>query len=225
MSELRDFFLSCNQGDLYKWHNYFDVYERHLSPFRGKAIVLLEIGVSRGGSLKMWRSYFGDKARIAGIDIDESTKRFEADGFDIFIGDQAQAPFLRSVVDQIGLPDIIIDDGGHTSNQQIVSFQTLYPSMKEEAVYLVEDTHTSFLPGFQDRTDGQTFLDFATNHADKLSWIDLIKNIERFKTPPDQRTGDLALPYFTRTTFGVSFYNGIVVFERRKMDEPWAQRR
>ena len=225
MSDLKEFFLSRDQGDLYKWYNYFDVYERHLAPFRGKDVVLLEIGVSMGGSLKMWRSYFGDNARIAGIDINDYANRFAADGFDIFIGDQADAAFLQSVIAQIGAPDIIIDDGGHTANQQIVSFQTLYPLMKEEAVYLVEDTHTSFLPGFQDRTDGQTFLDFAGNHADKLSWIDLIKNIERFKTPPDQRSGELVLPYFTRTTFGVSFYNGIVVFERRKMEEPWAERR
>ena len=225
MSELKEFFLSRDQGDLYKWHHYFDVYERHLSPFRGKEIVFLEIGVSLGGSLKMWRSYFGDRARVAGIDINDYAKRFEADGFEIFIGDQADAGFLKSVIAKIGTPDIIIDDGGHTSNQQIVSFQTLYPLMNEEAVYLVEDTHTSFLPGFQDRTDGLTFLDFATSQADKLSWIDLIKYIERFKTPPDQRTGDLALPYFTRSTFGVSFYNGIVVFERRRMEEPWAERR
>ncbi len=225
MSDLKEFFLSRDQGDLYKWYNYFDVYERHLAPFRDKEIVLLEIGVSMGGSLKMWRAYFGENARIAGIDINDYAKRFAANGFDIFIGDQADPAFLKSVIAKIGAPDIIIDDGGHTSNQQIVSFQTLYPLMKEEAIYLVEDTHTSFLPGFQDRTDGQTFLDFAGNHADKLSWIDLIKNIERFKTPPDQRTGDLVLPYFTRCTFGVSFYNGIVVFERRKMEEPWAERR
>jgi len=225
MSELKEFFLSRDQGDLYKWHNYFDVYERHLSQFRGKEIVFLEIGVSLGGSLKMWRSYFGDKARIVGIDINDYAKRFEADGFEIFVGDQAKPAFLRSVIGRIGLPDIIIDDGGHTSNQQIVSFQTLYPAMKDDAVYLVEDTHTSFETGYQDRLDGQTFLDFAKNSADKLSWVDFQKNIERFKTPPEQRTGDLALPYFTRTTFGVSFYNGIVVFERRKMEEPWAERR
>ena len=225
MSELKEFFLSRDRGDLHKWHNYFDIYERHLSAYRGKDIVLLEIGVSRGGSLKMWRSYFGDKARIAGIDIEESAKRFEADGFEIFVGDQAKPPFLRSVLARIGLPDIIIDDGGHTSNQQIVSFQTLYPAMKDEGVYLVEDTHTSFEIAYQDRLDGQTFLDFAKNSADKLSWVDFSKNIARFKTPPDQRAGDLALPYFARTTFSVSFYNGIVVFERRKMDEPWVERR
>ncbi len=225
MSELRDFFLSRDQDDLRKWHHYFDIYERHLAPFRSKDVVLLEIGVSRGGSLKMWRSYFGDTARIAGIDIDKAAKRFEADGFDIFIGDQAKPAFLRSVIARTGWPDIIIDDGGHTSNQQIVSFQNLYPTMKEDAVYIVEDTHTSFVPGFQDRVDGQTFLDFASNHADKMSWWDIEKNIERFKTPPDQRTGEVVVPYFTRTTFGVSFYNGIVVFERRKMDEPWVERR
>lgn len=225
MSDLKDFFLSRDQGDLYKWHHYFEVYERHFSPYRGKDVVLLEIGISQGGSLKMWRSYFGESARIVGIDINEDAKRFAEDGFEIYIGDQADSAFLTSVLARIGQPDIIIDDGGHTSNQQIVSFQTLYPRMKDDAVYLVEDTHTSFLPGFQDRLDGQTFLDFATNHADKLSWLDLIKNIDRFKTPPEEREGDLALPFFTRTTFGVSFYNGIVVFERRKMEEPWTERR
>jgi len=56
---------------IHKWMHYFDVYHRHFERFRGQPIVLVEFGVSQGGSLQMWRDYFGDQATIYGVDIDE----------------------------------------------------------------------------------------------------------------------------------------------------------
>jgi hypothetical protein len=63
-------YFTDHQGRvIHKWHQYFDVYHNHFNRFRGKNITFLEIGVSQGGSLQMWRKYFGPQAKIYGIDI------------------------------------------------------------------------------------------------------------------------------------------------------------
>ena len=73
----------------------------------------------------MWQNYFSADSLIVGIDIISKCKKYEKDNIKIYIGDQTDVSFLGSVIKDIGKPDIIIDDGGHTSNQQIVSFDYL----------------------------------------------------------------------------------------------------
>jgi len=48
-------------------HGYLDVYDADRAPWIDKEITLLEIGVYRGGSLKLWRDYF-PRGTIVGID-------------------------------------------------------------------------------------------------------------------------------------------------------------
>lgn len=127
-----------------KWLHYFDIYERHFAPYRHKAPTVLEIGIFHGGSLQMWREYFGRRATIIAIDIDERTKGLEEPGVTIEIGDQGDEAFLRSVAERYGPFDIVIDDGSHRFEHQITSIETLWPSVKDGGVYLVEDLHTSY---------------------------------------------------------------------------------
>ena len=72
-------------------------------------------------------------------------------GFDIFYGDQADEAFLKRVLiedrssgSQENYYDIIIDDGGHTMQQQQTSFAVLYSSLRKGGVYVIEDMNTSF---------------------------------------------------------------------------------
>jgi hypothetical protein len=72
-----------NARVMHKWDHYFEVYERFLAPIRHTRPVVLEIGVQLGGSVEMWRYYFGPAARIFGIDINPEAKQQEdiATGF------------------------------------------------------------------------------------------------------------------------------------------------
>ena len=74
---------------------YFQVYEELLSQYRNKKITFVEVGVLNGGSLFMWRDFFGPEARIIGVDFNPLAKRWEADGFEIFIGSQSSPDFWR----------------------------------------------------------------------------------------------------------------------------------
>lgn len=127
-----------------KWHHYLPIYERHFSPFRGTALRFLEIGVQGGGSLRLWRDYFGEDAVIFGIDIKENCARFDGQAGRVRIGSQADPEFLRAVVSEMGGLDIVLDDGSHKMAHIRRSLDTLFPLLSENGVYMIEDLHTAY---------------------------------------------------------------------------------
>jgi len=160
-------FLANRTGTLLdKWVHYFPVYHAHLSRFRGRAPRVLEIGVYRGGGMALWQDYFGSAAHVVGIDSDSGAADTPHPGT-VVLGDQADPDFLRHVVRAHGPFDVVIDDGGHTMNQQIVSVETLFPLMSSGGKYVVEDTHTSYWAEYADR-GGDTFISWAKDRIDDL---------------------------------------------------------
>ena len=77
-----------------KHESYFEVYDFLLEEYIGRDITFVEIGVLDGGSLFMWRDFFGEKARIIGVEINESAKVWEDYGFEIFIGSQSDPKWM-----------------------------------------------------------------------------------------------------------------------------------
>jgi len=152
---LRDFFERRKVGPgIWKWTHYFDIYHQHLKKFRGRPVHVLEVGIYSGGSLQMWREYFGPDAVLYGVDIEPSCKAYEDDKTHIFIGDQQDRAFWKSVIGKIPQIDVIIDDGGHYFKQQIV---TLEEALSPGGVFICEDVHTArnefamFVYGLADR--------------------------------------------------------------------------
>lgn len=83
-------YFEHNDGRLIdKWDHYFEVYERHFEPFRGRRPTMLEIGISHGGSLQMWRHYLGPGSTIVGVDIDPRVAALAERGIEIAVGSQA----------------------------------------------------------------------------------------------------------------------------------------
>ena len=200
-----------------KWLHYFDIYTENFSKYKNKKITILEIGILNGGSLKMWKNFFSPDSTIAGIDIIPKCKKHEKDNIKVYIGDQTDINFLGSVIKDIGKPDIIIDDGGHTSNQQIISFDFLFKHLNNQGVYLVEDTHTSYHPNFQDRQDGLTFMDYAKSLSDQLNLWYKHHDYKIYKKEVKEK---INMPYFTKNTYKITFYNSIVVFHKKHIEIP-----
>jgi hypothetical protein len=100
---LLSFFMNNKGRWTQRWLDYFPVYERHFAPFKNSAVTVLEIGVNKGGSLAMWRDYFGPEATIIGVDINESCRILENDGFLIEIGDQADETLGDKLGAKVGL--------------------------------------------------------------------------------------------------------------------------
>ena len=128
-----------------KWDHYFEIYEKIFKKFINKKIVFVEVGVGDGGSLHMWRSFFGKKARIIGIELNPNAKSLEDEGFEIHIGDQSTKEFWNKFYKKIGKVDILLDDGGHRNLQQITSVVESIRYINDGGMILVEDTMSSYM--------------------------------------------------------------------------------
>lgn len=208
MNPLQDFFEKNNSNLIHKWLHYFEIYDRHFKKYRNQPVVILEIGVFHGGSLNMWRDYFGEQAQIFAIDINPECKIFEKGNTKIFIGSQDDPDFLRQVKSQIPKLDILIDDGGHSMRQQIVTFEELYGHIKDDGIYLCEDLHTSY------------WKDFGGGYKNPKTFIEYSKNFIDYINAWHSEEKSFQINEFTRSTFSLHYYDSILVIEKRIMKEP-----
>jgi hypothetical protein len=136
------------------WHSYGSTYGELFRKWKFRPVRLLEIGIGGyrdtpgGRSLLAWQAYF-PLGRIIAVDIVPKT---ELAGWRRTIrqADQSSAPDLDAIVQEEGPFDIIIDDGSHLNAHQIFTFHRLWPSLKDDGVYVIEDVQTSFWPGVVD---------------------------------------------------------------------------
>jgi hypothetical protein len=145
---IEDLFWTNDGPVVDKWHHYLPLYEKYLTPWRGRPVRMLEIGVHRGGSLKLWRDFFGPEAVIFGIDINPACAAFDGQSGQVRIGSQANPAFLRKVVAEMGGIDIVLDDGSHVSAHMRASLDALYPQLSEGGLYIVEDVHACYWTQF-----------------------------------------------------------------------------
>ncbi|MDC0195462.1 class I SAM-dependent methyltransferase [Candidatus Thioglobus sp.] len=186
---------------IHKWMHYFPIYEKFLNRFCNTTVTIIEIGVSQGGSLQMWERYLGPMATIIGIDIDLKCKKHEESNIHVRIGNQANKEFLKEIIDEFGEPDIVIDDGSHVMKDVIASFEYLYPKLSKNGVYLVEDMHTAYWPEYGGGTeDEDNFIHYSKKLVDNIN-----AHHSRDSLKPN---------FFSNNTFGMYFFDSVVLFER-----------
>jgi len=195
-----------------RWKAYFYPYERHFAPWRGKNVVLLEIGVQSGGSTRMWPKFFGPGLIYHGVDINPNCKQYEKPNITIHLADQSDRNQLIELMKKIPVPDIIIDDGGHAMNQQINSFEVLFPYLKSPGVYLCEDLHTSYWEAYGGSAELKgvtkpTMIEYSK------SIIDII-NLEHVNNPSARNNEQWKA--LNLQIGGVTFYDSMVFIEKTK---------
>ena len=204
-----DYLRTTDDRLLSKWVHYFDVYTRELTRFRSRPVSFLEIGVFKGGSIPMWKAHFAEGSRLAFVDIDPACRALEIPGTRVEIGNQADPAFLAGLAARHGPFDVILDDGSHVCAHQIASFDALWPHLADGGVYIVEDCHTSYWPGFGGGYRNEaSFIEYAKRLVDRMhSWY------------TDQ---DALFPFdpIARELHSVRFYDSIVVAEKRVKAEP-----
>ncbi|OGA52930.1 MAG: hypothetical protein A3F74_06975 [Betaproteobacteria bacterium RIFCSPLOWO2_12_FULL_62_58] len=200
MGLYRDF-LTHTGRVVHKWTHYFPVYERYLAPWVNRSVTLIEIGCGEGGSLQLWKRYLGPYARIVGIDFNPACKAFEEDQISVHIGDQGDTGFLSRVIEEVGAPDIVIDDGSHIMHHMRASFDYLYPRLSKSGVYIIEDTHAAYWEEYGGGYRApQSIVEYAKALVDRLN--------------ADHARGVVTPDDFTRSTHSVAFYESMIVFER-----------
>jgi len=198
---LWEYFQNYQEGPgIWKWEHYFDIYQRHFAKFVGRKVDVLEIGIYSGGSLEMWRSYFGDNCHIYGVDIKKACKAYENDHVSVFIGDQADRSFWNTFRNRVEGIDILIDDGGHTPEQQQITLEEMLPHLRPGGVYLCEDIHGSF----------NRFSAFA---------IALVNELNSFNPIPGYLLAS-SVTQFQSAVHSIHFYPYVVVIEKHLISPP-----
>ncbi len=117
----------------------------------------------------MWKNYFGPKAKIFGVDINPKCKSLEEDQVKIFIGDQEDRGFLRSLAKEIPRIDILLDDGGHTMKQQINTFEELFPHIENNGVTRAKicSLHTAIILAVVLKNPA-SYIEYSKNFIDQI---------------------------------------------------------
>ena len=201
-------FYQHEGGSYSKWGHYLEIYETFLSPLKSrKTLRLLEIGVSHGGSLQLWRKYLGSEARIAGLDIDPRTEFNDGDTR-VFVGSQDDPRTLGRALEWLGGIDVVIDDGSHIVRHQMASFDYLFPRLSDGGIYVCEDLHTNY------------WSEFGGGYRKRNTFIERMKRAVDDIHEWHHRFGgkDATL---ARQVFGIHFYDSVVVLEKRSIQRPF----
>ena len=95
----------------------------------------------------------------------------------------------------------MIDDGSHIMSDIWASFEFLYPKVSKNGIYVVEDLHTSYWKEFEGGLNSpNTFINKSKSLIDELN--------------ATHSRGALHETEFTKSTFGISFYDSVIVFEK-----------
>jgi predicted O-methyltransferase YrrM len=206
--EIARLFFATEGHLVHKWLHYLEAYQRYFAPYKnGPPVRMLEIGVSKGGSLDLWRRYFGPEATIYGIDINPACANVATPPNQVRIGSQADPAFLKSVIDEMGAPDLILDDGSHVAGHQAVSFNVLFPLLKEGGLYAIEDIQTAYWPAVYDggyRRQGTVIELVKTMIDDMHAWY----HRHPTTTPAKDQIG------------AIHIHDSVIFIEKRRRDRP-----
>lgn len=198
---LWDYFSNHAHGrGIFKWRHYFEVYHRHLARVTQRPVHVVEVGVLGGGSLDMWAHYFGAQCRVYGIDIRPEFKQYERDPIHIFIGDQQDRRFWASFKAHVPQVDVLIDDGGHRPEQQMVTLEEMLPHLRPGGVYICED-----ILGIHN-----DFAAFATS---------LVCQLNEWRPSQGYMSSSAPTP-FQQTVHSIHFYPYLLVIETHSTAPP-----
>jgi hypothetical protein len=204
LGELAVEFGSDKWGDL---HWYAQHYERHFARLRTAPVKVLEIGIggwddpnSGGGSLRMWQRYFR-RGLVHGLDI--TRKTITGPRLMAIQGDQSDPAFLDRLGRELGPFDVVIDDGSHLNDHVRISFDALFPHVRNGGLYVVEDLQTAYWPSWGGHPESPPH----TSTGMLKSFVDGLNSAE-VGDPRGERT------YLERNICGISFHHNIAFVEK-----------
>jgi len=192
-----------------KWNHYSTVYDELLSKYTSQTnLKVLEIGVQDGGSQRILKEYFHSSATIMGIDVDKRCLNLDT-GTLLRLGSSRDEKFLQSVIREMGGVDVVIDDGSHRSSDQKIAFETLFPLLSNDGIYIVEDMEHSYFW----KSGGVPYLPITFwNYAKRTT--ELLNN--SFRVYP--KFGTLSVK--SSDLFSVSFYPQVIAFHKLERKNP-----
>jgi hypothetical protein len=151
LNNLRSLYAEHKGKLSHKWTSYLEEYERLFSPYRDRALAMLEIGVQNGGSLELWSRYFPLATKIVGCDVNPRCAQlsFEDPRISVLVADAGSEQGLAAVRAQATCFDLVIDDGSHTSGDIFRGFARYFPLVPDGGLYVCEDLHAGYWKEFE----------------------------------------------------------------------------
>lgn len=218
--------------NIHKTAHFIPVYDQVFGPYRHRPPTrMLEIGVSCGGSLSLWRQYFPSSATIVGVDGNPKCSRFDDpdNGVHVRIGRQEDHAFLASVIAEFGPFDIILDDGSHLPHYTLETFKHLFTNgLRDGGVYLVEDLEWCYMPcgtePFQNETDCNNgtpvFTDILKELIDVMHTHYQGRATEQFQQDDPHRLDEVTVPLATTLIPTFQVWDGIAAIWRQPRPLP-----
>lgn len=172
-------------------HGYTPFYDKYFNQFIGKGITFLEIGIGGyeyknrgGGSLNMWAEYF-ENAKIIGVDLYDKSEIKKDARVEIHKFSQDDGMAFFNLFQQ-GIPNVVVDDASHINELTIQSFKVIFPYLKDGAIYVIEDAHTSYwnenFRGTDDLESKETAIGFFRHQLHSLQVESGLPNIYGIKS-------------------------------------------
>ena len=190
-------------------HGYTRAYEKLFLPIRHDVKNIIEAGIFDGASLRMWRDYFPN-ATVHGLDIEQ--KSVDCVNSEERIKSTLISACNASYWDSLDFKaDIIIDDGSHVVEEQMVMIRLAWNSLKPGGYYVIEDTHSSFLDVYkQDKSRINGYYSELQERILKQQAYDTLQGDwyitrDKFKHQMDK---------ISYETFGIYSFTSLIIFEK-----------
>jgi hypothetical protein len=128
-------------------HSYLDLYQSLLAPKKHSAKIVLEVGIHRGGSTKLWYDFFPN-ATVHALDILDSNEIPDdlknKDRIVLHTSTNAydETFFKKTFLDKNIKCDFMLDDGPHTL-ESMKEFIRLYSQlMTDDGILIIEDVQS-----------------------------------------------------------------------------------
>jgi hypothetical protein len=144
--------------------------------------------------------------RVIGVDLNPDAIKWRESGFEIYIGDQGDPAFWGHLFSQVGAFDVLLDDGGHQSFQQIVTASESLRAANKECIVVIEDTATSFMKDFRCPSE-DSFLEFSKAATDCV----VGRSFGLYQNRFPENSNQAAIEFF-KNVFSIQFFDGVVSF-------------
>lgn len=195
------------------YHNYTEVYAQYFNTIKNLPLKFLEIGIFRGNSVKLWENYFPN-AELHFIDITyDSVQYFSSRSHYHLVDQQSKSALEKFIHETGGEFDIVLDDGGHMMQQQIVSFLTLFPHVKKGGMYIIEDLHTSYWSSYGGGNHSATTISFLKKLIDDVNYVGASTGRASHQNLDPSFEHELKM--FQKDIFSIHFYDSIAIIKKR----------
>ena len=164
--------LKGTDGSFRFAHDYLRHYES-LFRDKNKTYKICEFGCYKGASLRMWKEFFPN-AQIVGVDIDNDAKRIQEDRISILIGDSSQSETAKTILNDFGKLNLIIDDASHAWGSIRLTFERMWDVLDTEGIYIIEDINCGAQGAYENCLpvvwDAQSIFKYILDRAEILQY-------------------------------------------------------